>query len=288
MRLLVVLLALIFLTSAANAQLERGVKGNVEDVILVGADDWQASVAATPLAVWSENNHTVAKTLMILPKDVQSGDRMGWVEQSDLDTYGADSILHDFKSANITSITIHGSGEAVKNLVDTAHKEGLKAYVTATLELPEKSDNKIQELGTANLGSTETATVAEKMFLGEIGLDAPTLDKSKIDPTLLQVPNPSVGGNASYFCPVNPDAREILYNQIETLVDDYKVDGVVLYNIGFQDDNYCFCDYCKDQFYKDTGIDLSKVSTNSYNTERWSQWKDKECEGYNKYESDCC
>ncbi|MGA9098526.1 MAG: C25 family cysteine peptidase [Methanotrichaceae archaeon] len=273
MRLFVVLLALIFLSNAANAQLERGVKGNVDDVILVGADDWHSSVAATPLAIWSEDNHTVAKTLMILPKDVQSGDRMGWVEQSDLDTYGADSILRDFKSANITSITIHGSGEAVKNLVDAAHKEGLKAYVTASLELPEKSDGSINELGTVDLSSTETASVAEKMFLGEIGLDSPTLDESKIDPSWLQVASPGTAGNSSYFCPVNPDAQEYLYNQIETLVEDYKVDGVVLYNIGFQNENYCFCDYCKEKFYKDTGIDLTKVSANSYNMERWSQWK---------------
>lgn len=273
MRLFIALIALVILSAAANASLERGVKGDVEDVILVGADDWHSSVAATPLAIWSDNNITVTKTLLILPKDVQAGDRMGWIEQSDLDTYGAASLLHDFKSANITSITIHGSGDAVKSLIDTAHKEGLKAYVTATLELPEKSDSRINELGTVNLGSTETATVAQKMFLGEIGLDTPTLDKSKIDPSLLQVANPGIGGNASYYCPVNPDAREALYNQIETLIDDYKVDGVVLYNIGFQDDNYCFCNYCKDQFYKDTGIDLSKVSANSYNMERWRQWK---------------
>lgn len=273
MKLFIVLLALVLISFTANAQLERGVKGNVEDVILVGADDWHSAIAATPLAIWSENNSTVTKTLMILPKDVKSGDRMGWIEQSDLDTYGADSILQDFKSANISSITIHGSGEGVLALVDAAHKEGMKAYVTATLELPEKPDSKTNKLGTTELDSTETTSLAEKMFLGEIGLGHPTLDKSKIDPDLLQVANPSIGGNASYFCPVNPDARENLYNQIEKLVDDYKVDGVVLYNIGFQDDNYCFCNYCKEQFYKDTGIDLTKVSANSYNMERWRQWK---------------
>lgn len=273
MKQILVLLALVLLSFTANAQLERGVKGNVEDVILIGADDWHSSAAATPLAIWSEDNHTVAKTLMILPRDVQSGDRMGWIEQKDLDTFGASSILHDFRSANASSITIHGSGEAVKSFVDAVHKEGMKAYVTATLELPERSDGRIKELGTENVDRTEMASLAEKMFLGKIGLSAPAFDKSKIDPALVQVANPSAGGNASYFCPVNPDVRESLYNQIEILVDDYKVDGVVLYNIGFQDDNYCFCDFCKDQFYKDTGIDLTKVFANSYNTERWRQWK---------------
>ena len=89
----------------------------------------------------------------------------------------------------------------------------------------------------------------------------------------MQVPNPDIGGNASYFCPVNPEVRDHLYNQIETLIDDYKVDGIVLYKIGFQDENYCFCDVCKEKFYQDTGIDITKVNANSYNLERWNQWK---------------
>ncbi len=278
MRLFLVLLALVVLFATAAAELDRGVKNNVEDVVLVGADDWHSSVAATPLAIWSENNHTVAKTLLILPKDVRAGDRMGWVEQSDIDTYGIPSVLHDFKSANITSITIHGKGELVKSMIEAAHKEGLKAYATATLELPKKTDASIKtkEIDIASQNSAKAASTARKMFLGEIGLEGPSLDKSKIDPDWLQVASPSTGRNAdnvSYFCPVNPDAREDLYNQIETLIDDYKADGVVLYNIGFQDENYCFCDYCKEQFYKDTGIDLTKVYANSYNQERWSQWK---------------
>ena len=51
MRLLLIIAALALL-SAAGAQLDRGTKGQVEDVILVGADDWHSSVAATPLAIW--------------------------------------------------------------------------------------------------------------------------------------------------------------------------------------------------------------------------------------------
>lgn len=275
MRLFLVLLALalVFLSTAASAQLERGVKGDVDDIILVGADDWHSAVAATPLAIWSEDNRTVTKTLLILPKEVRSGDRMGWVEQSDLDTYGAASVLHDFKSANISAITIHGKGDDVKSLVEAAHKEGLKVYVTASLELPKDPVKGIKKNDIINQDSTEAALTARGMFLREIGLEAPSLDKSSIDPTWLQTANPSVGGNSGYFCPVNPEVREDLYNQIETLIDDYKADGIVLYNIGFQDENYCFCDYCKEQFYKDTGIDLTKVSASSYNLERWKQWK---------------
>ena len=57
----------------------------------------------------------------------------------------------------------------------------------------------------------------------------------------------------------------MLYNQIEMLIDEYHVDGVVLYQFGFQDESYCFCDICKEKFYQDTGIDISKANANSYN-----------------------
>ena len=78
--------------------LERGVKGEIEDVILIGADDWHTAIAATPLAIWSEENETVRTPLLVLPQEVQAGERNGWVEQSDLERYGAPAILRDRKS----------------------------------------------------------------------------------------------------------------------------------------------------------------------------------------------
>jgi hypothetical protein len=68
-----VLIALAVLLSLANGELDRGVKsGGLEDVVLVGADDWHDAVAATPLAIWSEGNGTVTKPLLILPKSVKA------------------------------------------------------------------------------------------------------------------------------------------------------------------------------------------------------------------------
>jgi hypothetical protein len=251
---------------AEDAPLERGVKGDLEDVILVGADDWHAAIAATPLAIWSEENQTRVLPMLILPKGVNAGDRNGWVEESDLQRYGASAILSTFKAANISTITIHGTGEQVKALVEAAHKDGLKAYVTATLEIPVISDPQAPD-------DIEKLPQARKAMLAEAGLDLAVTDDSRIDKSLLQVANPDIGGNATLYCPVNPEARDNLFNLIETLIDDYKTDGVVLYNFGFQDENYCYCNVCKEKFYQDTGIDLSKVNLNSYNQERWTQWK---------------
>ncbi|MCU0637186.1 MAG: C25 family cysteine peptidase [Methanothrix sp.] len=252
--------------SADDAPRDRGVKGDIEDVILVGADDWHAALAATPLAIWSEDNETISLPLLILPREVSAGERNGWVEESDLQRYGAPAILSTFKSANISAITIHGAGEKVKEMVEAAHKDGLEAYVTATFEIPVSS-------GPAPVGEISDLPRAMAAMLAEAGLDQPQPDDSMIDDSLLQVANPDIGGNATLYCPANQGARENLYNHIETLIDDYKADGIVLYNFGFQDENYCYCNFCKEKFYEDTGIDLSKVNSNSYNQERWKEWK---------------
>ncbi len=264
--LFVAFMSATLLAQADDAPLSRGVKGDIEDMILVGADDWHASMAATPLAIWSEDNHTNSIPLLILPKAVNAGDRNGWIEESDLERYGASAILKTFTSANISTITVHGQGDDVKDLVQMAHKDGLKVYVTATLEVPyisvEQKSNEISEINDAS-----------EVMLEQSGLSSPVPDDSNIDKSLLQVANPDIGGNANFYCPANSEARENLYNQIEMLIDDYKADGIVLYNIGFQDENFCYCNSCKEKFYDDTGIDLSKANSNSFNQERWRLWK---------------
>ena len=75
--LFVAILSATLLSAADDKPLARGVKGEVEDIILVGADDWHASVAATPLAIYSQENETVIKPMLILPKEVHAGERNG-------------------------------------------------------------------------------------------------------------------------------------------------------------------------------------------------------------------
>jgi hypothetical protein len=261
---------MVFLAASSNAQLERGIKGDMEDVILVGADDWHGPIVATPLAIWSDDQGVITKPLMILPKNVSSGTRLGWVEQKDLDRYGAIPVLQTLESGNITEIIIHGSGDLVKDLVERAQKDGMKAYVTATLEPPNSDESEIDDMRLLAEASNVTSA-ARLAFPSEVKLSSQQRNNTNVDPDRLQKNQDQENGN--YFCPVNPDAREDLYNQIESLIEDYKADGVVLYNIGFQDENYCFCDFCKQKFYKDTGIDLTKVYSSSYNLERWREWK---------------
>ena len=145
MKPFLIFLIMVFLAASSNAQLERGIKGDMEDVILVGADDWHGPIVATPLAIWSGDQGVITKPLMILPKNVSSGTRLGWVEQKDLDRYGAAPVLQTLESGNITEIIIHGSGDLVKDLVERAQKDGMKAYVTATLEPPNIGESEIDD-----------------------------------------------------------------------------------------------------------------------------------------------
>jgi len=52
--LFIAIMSISGLSYAEDAPLERGVKGELADVVMAGADDWHAAIAATPLAIWSE------------------------------------------------------------------------------------------------------------------------------------------------------------------------------------------------------------------------------------------
>ncbi len=280
------ILALSILVVQADAQLERGTKsGDMEDIILVGADDWHSSVAATPLAIWTDDEGQKTRPLIVLPREVNAGQRMGWVDQAELERYGPESVLHTMRSANVSALVIHGEGEMVKSLVKLAGKEGIKAYVTVTLEASKDVITIGKEDVAQASDETEALFLARDLFLGEMGLETSKADLSSVDKGTLQELDSDSAQLAlglegiivsDRLCPVNPDVREDLYDRVEDLIEEYEVDGIVLYNFGFAGDEYCFCDVCKEEFYSDTGIDLSRVGASSYNLQRWNRWKEEQ------------
>jgi len=293
----VVLSVLAILAVQADAQLERGTKSeNLEEIVLVGANDWQSSVAATPLAIWTGEEGRETRPFLILPREVKAGKRMGWVDQVDLERYGPSGVLHIMKSANVSTLVINGEGETTKSLVELAQKESIKAYVTATLNAPEDFKSEISSEDILEASERETAlTLAKELFFQEMGLDEtltnltlenpyPKNPSLKIETSQLFDPETAqlaIGADgriivSERLCPTNPDVRDELYDRVEELIEDYEVDGVVLYEFGFLGDEYCFCDVCKDEFYKDTGIDLARVGTSSYNLQRWNRWKEEQ------------
>lgn len=284
-RLAILLILLTIFIFQVGAQLERGVKSDgLEEIILVGADDWRDSVAATPLAIWTDDEGTKIRPVLILTKDVNAGNRIGWIDQADLERYGSLPVLHTMASANVSALVINGEGELVKSLVEAAHKENIKSYVTVTLEAPKIWESEITESDVLKVEEQEKAIrLARDLFFQEMGLAKSQMDTSHLDPGTLQrldsdAAQLSIWADGIFIsdrlCPVNQDAREILYDRVEELIEDYEVDGVVLYNIGFLDESHCLCDVCKEEFYKDTGMDLSRVGMSSYNLQLWKRWKE--------------
>lgn len=273
------------LAIAADGQMDRGTKSDsLEEIILVGADDWRAAVASTPLAIWSEDAGIERRPLLIMPREIRAEERLGWIDQADLERYGPTSTLHAMAAANVSALVIDAEGDLAKSLVKAAQKEGIKAYVTATLEVPD--DSKSGASDEEVLAATDKGA-ALSLLQGMLAEDGETKSANRsgpvpdlyrdLYPDSAQIAVLSEGVVVSErLCPVDPDARDHLYDRVEEVIDDYRADGVVLYNFGFLDENHCFCDVCKEEFYNDTGVDLSRAGSSSYNRQLWSRWKEEQ------------
>ena len=270
---------------AADAQMERGTKSeSLEETILVGADDWHDAVAATPLAIWSEEGGVETRPLLIMPRDIEAGDRLGWIDQADLERYGPVPALHTMTAANVSALVIDAEGDLVKSLVEAAQKEGVKAYVTATLEVPEDSGTEVADEEVLAASDKDAAlSLMGELLVQDLRFEPATRSGSvpgefqDLYPDSAQI---AVGSDgiviADRLCPVDPDARDYLYDRVEEVIEDYGADGVVLYKFGFLDGDHCFCDVCKEEFYNDTGVDLSRVGSSSYNRQLWNRWKEEQ------------
>jgi len=270
---------------AADAQMERGTKSeSLEEIILVGADDWHDAVAATPLAIWSKEDGVETRPLLIMPREIEAGERLGWIGQADLERYGPVSVLHAMVAADVSALVIDAEGDLAKSLVESAQKEGVEAYVTATLEVSQDSDSEIADEDVLAASDKDAALLlVRELLVQDQGQEPATRSGSvhgesqDLYPESAQI---AVGSDgiviSDRLCPVDPDARDHLYDWVEVVIEDYGADGVVLYNFGFLGDDYCFCDVCKEEFYNDTGVDLSRVGSSSYNRQLWNRWKEEQ------------
>jgi uncharacterized lipoprotein YddW (UPF0748 family) len=65
-------------------------------------------------------------------------------------------------------------------------------------------------------------------------------------------------GDFYSLCPSNPKSQKIMINLLCEPISRYQFDGLNLDRIRYPTKEFCFCAYCKKQFKKDTGIELSK------------------------------
>jgi uncharacterized lipoprotein YddW (UPF0748 family) len=80
-------------------------------------------------------------------------------------------------------------------------------------------------------------------------------------------------GDFYSLCPANPKSHEILGRLMVEVVTKYPVDGLHLDRIRFADADFCYCDYCKQHFKHDTGIELRPFAKGSAEEKTWTEWK---------------
>ncbi|WP_428400744.1 C25 family cysteine peptidase [Methanocrinis sp.] len=284
-RFLILLTFFAIFAITAEGQMERGTKSeSPEEIIMVGADDWHGAIAATPLAIWSEEEGIETRPLLIIPREIDAGERLGWIDQAEIERYGPASALHAMTAANVSALVIDGEGDLAKSLVEAAQKEGVEAYVTATLEVPEDAKTEITDEEILAASDKETALgLLSEMLIQDRRQKSATQSGPipvylrDLYPDSAQIAVDAQGIIVSdRLCPVDPDARDHLYNRVEEAIEDYGADGVVLYNFGFLDESHCLCDVCKEEFYNDTGVDLARAGSSSYNLQLWKRWKEEQ------------
>jgi uncharacterized lipoprotein YddW (UPF0748 family) len=84
--------------------------------------------------------------------------------------------------------------------------------------------------------------------------------------------NPAWGDFYS-MCPANPKCHELLANIAAEIVERYPVEGINLDRIRFPGATYCYCNYCKEHFKKDTGLDLVPFEKGSDGEKKFLEWK---------------
>jgi uncharacterized lipoprotein YddW (UPF0748 family) len=81
-------------------------------------------------------------------------------------------------------------------------------------------------------------------------------------------------GDFYSLCPSNPDSHDLLAKLCAEAVTRYpQIDGLNLDRIRYSGPDYCYCDYCKEHFRADSGIELKKFAPGSAEAEKFLQWK---------------
>lgn len=86
-------------------------------------------------------------------------------------------------------------------------------------------------------------------------------------------------GHFYSLCPSNPKSHELLAALYLEMLDKFPFDGLNLDRVRYPDHRYCFCDYCRTAFLKDTGTTLAvfaKGTTEAAALDRWRKERTRE------------
>lgn len=84
------------------------------------------------------------------------------------------------------------------------------------------------------------------------------------------------GQTTNWLCPTRPENLAMVKSALLELVRNYDIDGIHFDYIRYPDQRYCFCDFCKQRFQKDSGIALTDfvkdVTTGQYKAD-FEAWR---------------
>ncbi|MCX7719427.1 MAG: family 10 glycosylhydrolase [Candidatus Sumerlaeaceae bacterium] len=86
-------------------------------------------------------------------------------------------------------------------------------------------------------------------------------------------------GHFYSLCPSNPKSHELLAALYLEMLEKFPFDGLNLDRVRYPDNRYCFCDYCRTAFLKDTGTTLAvfdKGTTEAAALDRWRKERTRE------------
>jgi len=89
-------------------------------------------------------------------------------------------------------------------------------------------------------------------------------------------------GDFFSLCPANPKSHELLGNLFVEGIKRYPFDGINLDRMRFPNENFCYCEYCKTQFQKDTGIPLKPYPADSPEYKTFISWRESQLDTFIK------
>lgn len=92
-------------------------------------------------------------------------------------------------------------------------------------------------------------------------------------------------GDFFSLCPANPKSHELLINVFTEILERYPLDGINLDRIRFPNEHFCFCNYCKEHFKSDTGLELKPYKEGTTEYHKFMDWRKEQLNKFMKIAS---
>ena len=89
-------------------------------------------------------------------------------------------------------------------------------------------------------------------------------------------------GDFFSLCPANPLSHKLLTDLYIEVAQRYPFDGLNLDRIRFPNENFCYCAYCRENFKKDTGLELKPFQEGTPEYQKFVLWREEQLTAFMK------